>query len=424
MGAWGQGTLREKRPGVFEIRVAVGVDPVSGRTVQRSFWFHGALEDAVERRRELAGQFAEYRSIRRAAPFLTVGELLERWVCAQHDWRPSTWTGVRSNVKALSADPIAERRVATLRPEVVRVTMARWREAGAGVSVVSGRFRVLRSAVGWAQSESIIDRNPLRDMRGPPRPGTRMHVPEQDVLALLCMSEVLVEKAEAAFDGAVNSRKSLHKAEQVRLLTRLAADSGARRGELAALKFGDLDGRVLHIERGVSSEEIGPTKTKRTRRLTLGRTTVELWRTSEQTWRRRVEGASLGEWVFSPDSDHQRRLTAGALVHWFAELCAEANLVGVGLHRLRHSVATFLVGRGEILRAQHRLGHRDPSTTLRNYAHALPLEDGEVADDIDIMLSGDMVPTAASRRSEATGGTATSWLSSGPSGSWTSGSVK
>jgi integrase len=235
---------------------------------------------------------------------------------------------------------------------------------------------------------------------------------------------VLVEKAEAAFDGSVGSRKSLHKAEQVRLLTRLAADSGARRGELAALKFGDLDGRVLHIERGVSSEEIGPTKTKRTRRLTLGRTTVELWRTSEQTWRRRVEGASLGEWVFSPDSDHQRRLTAGALGHWFAELCAEADLVGVGLHRMRHSVATFLVGRGEILRAQHRLGRRDPSTTLRNYAHALPLEDGEVADDIDIMLSGDMVPTAASRRSEATGGTATSWLSSGPSGSWTSGSVK
>lgn len=40
MGAWGEGSLREKRPGVFEIRVAVGVDPVSGRTVKRSFWFH------------------------------------------------------------------------------------------------------------------------------------------------------------------------------------------------------------------------------------------------------------------------------------------------------------------------------------------------------------------------------------------------
>jgi hypothetical protein len=86
MGVWGQGSLRERRSGVFEIRIAVGVDPVSGRTVQRSFWFHGALEDAEERRSELASQFAEYRAVRRAAPFLTVGELLERWMAAHHDW--------------------------------------------------------------------------------------------------------------------------------------------------------------------------------------------------------------------------------------------------------------------------------------------------------------------------------------------------
>jgi integrase len=178
---------------------------------------------------------------------------------------------------------------------------------------------------------------------------------------------------------------------------RLAADSGARRGELVALKFSDLDGRILTIERGVSGEQVGPTKTKRTRRITLGRTTVEFWQASEQIWRARVKGASFGEWIFSPDNDHQRRLTASGMGHWFAELCAEADLVGVSLHRLRHTVATFLVGRGELLRAQQRLGHRDASTTLRNYAHALPLEDGEVADDIDAMLSEAVTPARQRR---------------------------
>ena len=74
------------------------------------------------------------------------------------------------------------------------------------------------------------------------------------------------------------------------------------------------------------------------------------------------------------------------LSHWFAELCDEAGLPGASLHRLRHTVATFLVGGGELLRAQQRLGHRDASTTLRNYAHALPLEDQGVADDIVEML--------------------------------------
>ena len=33
--------------------------------------------------------------------------------------------------------------------------------------------------------------------------------------------------------------------------------------------------------------------------------------------------------------------------------------------------------------AQQRLGHRDASTELRNYAHSLPLEDQEAADTIE-----------------------------------------
>ncbi|HVM63761.1 MAG TPA: hypothetical protein VMU14_02790 [Acidimicrobiales bacterium] len=82
--AWGSGSLRERRPGVWEIRVAVGIDPVSGRTVQRSFVFHGDAVEA-EARQELAQEWAKRRAIRRAAPFLTVGELLERWLGAHHD---------------------------------------------------------------------------------------------------------------------------------------------------------------------------------------------------------------------------------------------------------------------------------------------------------------------------------------------------
>ena len=61
---------------------------------------------------------------------------------------------------------------------------------------------------------------------------------------------------------------------------------------------------------------------------------------------------------------------------------------GASLHRLRHSVATFLVARGEILQAQARLGHADAATTLREYAYALPLTDCDVADRIDRHLDG------------------------------------
>ena len=91
--------------------------------------------------------------------------------------------------------------MSSLRPEAVHESMATWKRAGAGVSVVSGRFRVLRSALGWALSESIIDRNSISEMCGLPRPGTRMHVPLSDVAALIETSEQLTEKAEAALNG-------------------------------------------------------------------------------------------------------------------------------------------------------------------------------------------------------------------------------
>lgn len=58
------------------------------------------------------------------------------------------------------------------------------------------------------------------------------------------------------------------------------------------------------------------------------------------------------------------------------------------LHRLRHSVATYLVGNGHLLKAQARLGHREASTTLRTYAHTLPLDDADVADAMETLLAG------------------------------------
>ena len=87
--------------------------------------------------------------------------------------------------------------------------------------------------------------------------------------------------------------------------TTVAARAGrsrhrARRGELAALKVGDLQGRVLHIARAASMEQVGPTKTRRSRRLTVGATTAGLWHDLVETWSVRAPtshsatGCSLG----------------------------------------------------------------------------------------------------------------------------------
>lgn len=182
----GEGSVRERRPGVWEVRVAVGADPVTGRTLQRSFCFHGDAAAVDAYRCELAAAYAEQGGVRTVAPFITVGDLSERWMAVEHWWMPWTIVGYRSTVKALVASPLADVRVLSLSPQQLRTVLSAWQRQGDSVSTVGARYRVVRSALVWAFEERIIDRNPLEGMRGgPPRPEPRRDIPFEDVRRLL-----------------------------------------------------------------------------------------------------------------------------------------------------------------------------------------------------------------------------------------------
>ena len=379
----GGGSLRERRPGVWEVRVSLGADPVSGRSRVRSLTVHGDWEVADAARDRWAADAALVRLAGHARPGITVAHLLEVWLTADHEWRPSTLAGYRSAAGFLARDRIGCRRAIDVSPTVLRAACAAWRAAGWSDPTVWARVRVLRSALGWAYAERILDRHPLDGMRGPPQAGVRLHAPVAHVRDILHHAHRQVTAATTAGPGQ-SCASRLHRAEQVLLLTRLAADSGARRGELAALQLGDLDGDILTIARATSNELVGPTKSGRIRRLTLGPTTVALWRRTVEKWRQRIgEGRRFGPWLFFSRADHTTRLTTSCLAHWFAESCADAGHPDVTLHRLRHTVATILVSQGDILQAQHRLGHGDAATTLRIYSHVLPLTDHDAAANLD-----------------------------------------
>jgi integrase len=382
----GSGTLRERRPGVFEIRIAVGVDPVTHRTQQASHTLHGTRAEA---------EAALARLLARAhpdgdmpGPLLRLDDLLTRWIEADHPWKPSTLVGYRSVARFLTVDPIARGRAERLMPGDVRAAMRRWRQAGASDAVLAGRFRTLRAALGWAYAERILDQHPLRAMRGPTRATPRRPLPDDAVRILLRAAETLLLEAIANDTGHRHGVLHRHRCELDLLLVRLAADSGARRGELATLRLDDLHGRVLHIARADSAGQLTAPKSGHGRTLTLGAGTAGLWHALVAEWEGRA-GHTIGPWLFAADLDHRRRLDVTTLGHRFVRLRDTAGIPDATLHRLRHSVATFLVARGEILQAQSRLGHADAATTLREYAYALPLTDGDVADALDRHLEHD-----------------------------------
>ena len=117
----------------------------------------------------------------------------------------------------------------------------------------------------------------------------------------------------------------------------------------------------------------------RTRRVTLGSGTADMIRGHFQAWAARVEPER--DWLFSPLPRRSTHLTADALSHRLTRLGPASGVEHPALHRLRHGVATYLVDQGRLLKAQARLGHRDPATTLRHYSHATPLDDTDPAED-------------------------------------------
>jgi len=110
-------------------------------------------------------------------------------------------------------------------------------------------------------------------------------------------------------------------AEQTRLLVRLAADTGARRGEMAVLRLADLDrpcadDRAWPVAGGARDDQDQPEAA-----VTLGATTTAMIVEHFESWRQRVGvGQVVGDSIFSADFRRLSSARADLLSHRFERL--------------------------------------------------------------------------------------------------------
>lgn len=376
------GHLR-KRGEAWELRVYLGRDPVTGRKRYNTRTLRGVGKREAER--QLAAMVAGAGE--QVATDGTFGELVERWMETNSpDWSPKTVLETHRFIRCyLGAQlvpgmrPLTTVRLDRLGTADIDAFYAVLRRCGGknGRPLAPGSVRrvhaVVRSALEQAVDWGWLSVNPAARARPGKVPKPKITPPAPaDVVALF-------EAAERDDPEFV-------------LFLVLAADTGARRGELCALRRTDFhpDGTVT-IARAITLGADGPVEKEpknegSVRTIALSQRTLDLlgahWRRCEE--RAAVCGTTLRRdaFVFAAEVDGSRPWRPDTWTHRFVRLTAKLGLQGVRLHDLRHFVVTTLLAAGvPVSQVAGRVGHGGGgATTLKVYGHFLQAQDRVAAD--------------------------------------------
>ena len=361
----GSGGLVE-RPvgsGTWRLQYSLGIDPATGRRRR------GSLTFEAQGRREAEKKAASIiGAIDGDAPgtSVTLSKLLEEWMRFQsgRGRSPTTLHGYQSLIDqrinpALGAIPIERLSVHNLDSFYLGLDR---NDGKAPLSPLTVRniHRVISAALNQAVKWGWIERNPADRSTLPSSEPKEIAIPTPE------QAQLLIEACQA-------------KSPNLGAFVFMATVTGCRRGELAAIKWSDVDDGCLRIERSAYAvgKEVGVKSTKngRIRRIQLT-SGVIAWL---ERWHMRclAQAAEAGitlhddAFVFSSWPDGSRPMDVRSIGARVRNVADSIGLKEIHLHSMRHFVATELLASGISARdTADLLGHADPSLTLRVYSHA------------------------------------------------------
>ncbi|HUZ10734.1 MAG TPA: site-specific integrase [Acidimicrobiales bacterium] len=388
------GTIRERSPGHYELRA---YNPATKRQVTRTFTASRNEKGSGirEARRELARLVTEVADGKFGGEKATLGYLLDEWLehGESRGRSPATLHGYRSKIARIKAHPIAAKQVAKLTARDLDAFYGEMLAGGMSSATVQHYHRILRAALGQAERWEWITRNPARTVTPVTAARPAMHVPT------VGQARALVLRATGT------SSPDLGPILLFGMLT------GMRRGEVCGVQWSDVDwpGRRITVRRSIwqvrSTWGVKDPKTHQVRTIALDDAAVALLAARRARAEEDAELACAGAlpvdaYVWSAQVDGSAPRTPNSLTRAFHRLCRTMEAEGAAadpprveswpfrFHDLRHLSATEMVGQGMDPRTvASRLGHADPSVTLRVYAHALEERDRDAAEGLGRALA-------------------------------------
>jgi integrase len=358
---------------VWRLRVFTGTDPVTGNPRQATRTFHGTKKQADSALAEFVRDVTRGNITTDSS---TVEEYLDRWL--DHvavSKSPTTVRGYRGKIKLIDTK-LGKVQLSKLTAQHLDRAYRQWLDGGLHPTSVHHLHGVLSAALNQAVKWGIVPTAVTKQASPPPLRLQRKVIPGPEVIQRLIASAE--ERGQPVLAAAIA----------------VAATTGARRGELLGTRWSDVDfdAHMLHIRRAVKHDDgpgwvIGSTKTHAERRIALDAFSMRVLKAHRKAVERLAQDAMVvldsDGYVFTFDPSGSTPMRPDSLGQAFRRLCEKEGIVGVSLHTLRHFSASVLVASGRDIRTiAGRLGHSDPTTTLRVYAHLVEGRDRDAADFI------------------------------------------
>lgn len=368
-----RGTIRPRGKGRWQVQVYAGRHP-DGREKRIARTVTGRKADAETALRDLIRQ-VEAGQHRGDDP--TVAELAEQWYATRApDWSPGTARQYRHQLDRHITPAIGTTKARKVRPADLDRLYATMRAQGLAAGTVRKTHTTLSSIFTQAEKWGIVVTSPARAATPPKVTPAPVDPPTPDDI------------------GAI--LRALADDHALACYVRLAATTGARRGELCALQWDDLDldqSTVLIVRAltdGPDGIVVKGTKTGRAKAMALDAGTLAAVRLHRAAvLERALADRTAPTWVFSADRNPSRPMHPSVMTHRWGRLRERHGLAGVRLHDLRHFVASQMLAAGADVRTvANRLGHANPATTLAVYAHLIPAADRAAADELGRLIDG------------------------------------
>ena len=240
-------------------------------------------------------------------------------------------------------------------------------------------YGCMKTMLAAAVRVGLLEYNPMdRVQRPKKRKKKKATLPESEVVALL---QLIISEASTP----------------LKLSVLLAMLCSLRLGEVGALKYTDVDWDTgtISVSKALkytpaTGAFVAETKTDAGDRvITLPPSMIRILR--DAMWADVMEAqddpdAWKGEgWIVR--SRHGAQVNKDTPSKWFRTFADDHGYQGVKFHDLRHIHATMLLQhRVDLQSVSSRMGHSDPSITLRAYADAMPARDQEAAATMDQLL--------------------------------------